>query len=386
MIIARYLSSAIFKGSLMVLLTVVSLSLFFTTIQQLDNLGRGHFGTVEFARYILLLAPGMMVYFLPLSVLLGCILSLGSLASSSELIALQAAGLSLRKFIKIIAQAAFIMAILAFSLDNFVVPYSESNAREIKSSGLASRVSMQSRRGLWIKDGRNIIFIKQLFPDGNAKNIEIYHLDDQDRLGMKTQAQKAISKSQGWQLLQVTKTYIGKQQIRQETLDQEIYRGSLSDQLLESLVVDVRQMSVLDLYGYIEFLKQNKLNHEPESLSFWRKIYYPLTIMVMAIMAIPFVTGSQRNSHTGQRMITGIVLGLSYSILDNLLIRLGEQLGLAAFINAFLPTLVFMLLWPGIQSILGPDLGTVSLHSIAGEGFWFYLFLFREDQIPWDQL
>lgn len=344
MIIARYLSSTIFKGSLMVLLTVVSLSLFFTTIQQLDNLGRGHFGTVEFARYILLLAPGMMVYFLPLSVLLGCILSLGSLASSSELIALQAAGLSLKKFIQIIAQAAFIMAILAFSLDNFVVPYSESNAREIKSSGLASRVSMQSRRGLWIKDGRNIIFIQQLFPDGNAKNIEIYHLDEQDRLSMKTQAQKAISKQQGWQLQQVTKTYIGEQKIRQELLDQEIYHGSLSDQLLESMVIDVRQMSVLDLYGYIEFLKQNKLNHGPESLSFWRKIYYPITIMVMAIMAIPFVTGSQRNSNTGQRMIIGIVLGLSYSILDNLLIRLGQQLGLAAFLNAFLPTLVFMLL------------------------------------------
>ena len=103
-------------------------------------------------------------------------------------------------------------------------------------------------------------------------------------------------------------------------------------------------MSALDLYSYINFLQENKLNHSAESLSFWRKIYYPITIMVMAIMAIPFVTGSQRNSNTGQRLIIGIILGLSYTILDNLLIQLGEQLQLPAMLNAFLPTLMFIVL------------------------------------------
>ncbi len=344
MIVARYLTSSVFKGSVMVLLTLVSLSLFFSMIQQMENLGQGRFGIVQFSQYILLLAPDMAVKFLPLSVLLGSMLSLGTLASNSELIILHASGLSMKRFVTIVAQAAFILAIFAFSIDNFVVPYSEASAKEIKAASLASRASLQSRRGVWIKDGRNIIFIQQLFPNGNAKNVEIYHLDENDRLIQKTFARKAISKKSGWLLQQVGKTDITEQGVTRHSLKQEYYEGNLSDQLLQSLVIDSRKMSVFDLHSYINFLQENKLNHSAESVSFWRKIYYPITIMVMAIMAIPFVTGSQRNSNTGQRLIIGITLGLSYTVLDNLLIQLGEQMNLPAMLNAFLPTLMFILL------------------------------------------
>jgi len=65
--------------------------------------------------------------------------------------------------------------------------------------------------------------------------------------------------------------------------------------------------------------------------------------MVMSILAIPFVLGSQRNSNAGQRIITGILLGLVYVVLDKVLIQLGEQLKVAAFVNALTPTLLFIL-------------------------------------------
>jgi len=344
MIAARYLAMNIFKGTALVLLILVSLSLFFTLVQEIDNLGKGQFGVVQFTQYMLLRAPVMMVDFMPLAALLGSILSLGNLASSSELIALQASGMSLRKFIVIVAQSAFVLALLAFTIDNFVVPYSETTAREIKASGIASRASMQSKRGVWIKDGSNIIFIKQLFPNGNARNIEIYHLDENKNLQTTTFASKAITNERGWLLQQVKKTFITETKVSVKNLEQELYSGNLSDQLLQSLVVNPRQMSTLDLYGYVQFLDENKLNHSAESLSMWRKIYFPLTIVVMSILSIPFVTGSQRNSNTGQRIITGIILGLVYVILDKLLIQLGEQLNLTAFLNALMPTLIFMLL------------------------------------------
>ncbi len=344
MIITRYLASTLFKGSVLVLFIIISLSLFFTAITQLDNLGKGQFGGMAFTQYILLLAPGMMVYFLPIAVLLGSMLSLGSLASNSELIALQASGLSLRQLIKIVAQAVLVIAIFAFCLENFVVPYSETAAGEIKASAMASRISMRSKHGLWIKDGQNIVFIEQLFPDGNARNIEIYHLDDNNRLQMKTFAAKAINRKQGWLLLALKKTIITPASVTQTSLDSEIYKGKLSEQLLQSLVIDSHQMSILDLNSYINFLQQNHLNHAAESLSFWRKIYYPFTIIIMAIMTIPFVIGSQRNSNTGQRLMIGIMLGLGYNVLDKLLIQLGQHFSLPAVLNALLPTLLFVVL------------------------------------------
>jgi len=248
-----------------------------------------------------------------------------------------------KKLILAVGQAAFVLAIMTFIISDFVVPYSETSAREIKDSGIASRVKMQSRRGVWIKDGNNIIFIKRLFPDGNAKNIEIYHLDKAGNLLATTSARKAITTDQGWLLKQVKKSVLSTDRVRVEVKKQLLYSGKLSDQLLQSLVVKPRQMTRSDLYSYVSFLQENKLDHSAESLSFWKKIYSPVTVMVMAILAIPFVLGSQRNSNTGQRIITGILLGLVFVILDRLMIQLGEQIKLVAFINAIIPTLLFML-------------------------------------------
>ncbi|MBC8212332.1 MAG: LPS export ABC transporter permease LptG [Gammaproteobacteria bacterium] len=342
MIFTRYLAQNMIRGSALVLLILVSLNLFFTLIQQIDNLGRGEFGPWQFTQYLLLRIPNMVVEFMPLATLLGSILSLGSLASNSELIAFQSAGLSFKKLIVAVIQIAAMLAIMAFVISDFVVPYSETTAREIKASAIMSRVNLQSRNGVWIKDGHNILFIRQLYPDGNAQNIEIYHLDKQDKLVATTVAQKALYTSQGWLLQNVKKSLISTDKITLSTVQEELYSGKLSDQLLQSLVVDPRQMSSLHLYGYIQFLNENNLNHAAESLTFWQKIYSPLTVIVMALLAIPYVLGSQRNSNTGQRIMTGILLGLVYVILNRLLIQLGEQLQLAAFINALIPTLIFM--------------------------------------------
>ncbi len=343
MIFTRYLAVNIFKGTALVLMILVTLSLFFTLIQQIDHIGKGQFGTWKFVQFILLMAPAYIVDYMPLATLLGCILSLGSLASSSELIAFQSSGMSVKKFIIAVSKIAFVLALIAFVISDFIVPYSETTSKEIKASALASRVSVQSRRGIWIKDKNNIIFIQQLFPDGNARNIKIYQLNNDDKLLSTTYAEKAISNEQGWLLLKVNKSIFVNNKISVEHKNQELYKGKLSEKLLQSLVVDSRQMSSSDLYSYMTFLGDNKLNYAAESLSFWRKVYSPLTIMVMAVLAIPFVTGSQRNSNTGQRIVIGILLGLVYVIMDNVLIQLGEQLKLAAFINALIPTLLFIL-------------------------------------------
>lgn len=84
----------------------------------------------------------------------------------------------------------------------------------------------------------------------------------------------------------------------------------------------------------------------------------------------------------GGVMLGGIIFGAGMAILGycpgTLPISLGQG-SLDAFvgiIGGIAGALVFTLLWPGIETILGPNLGTISLHTITGEGFLFYLFLF----------
>jgi lipopolysaccharide export system permease protein len=100
-------------------------------------------------------------------------------------------------------------------------------------------------------------------------------------------------------------------------------------------------MSSRDLYAYIKFLDENRLGAEVERLIFWQKIFTPVTIVIMCLLAFPFVLGSQRQSNTGQRLLIGILLGLSFAVVDRVLTQLGVQFGINAFTVAVMPNLLF---------------------------------------------
>ena len=344
MIITRYLAAHIYKGTILVLLTLVSLSLFFTFIRELDDVGNGQYGLIQLLQFLLYKLPNVMVEFMPLAALIGAMLSLGNLASNSEIIALQASGMSLKKLLYAIGITIFSIALVTFLVAEYIVPTSETHAKNLRASSLASNVSLQARQGIWIKDEQNIIYIQQLFPNGSARHVEIYHLDEEGQLLQTTYAKQALAVNNGWQLIQVKHTEFSPSKTQVVNHDRLLYQGKVTDDLLNSLAVTTQQMSVSDLTTYIQFLRENELNAKAELLSFWRKIYSPLTIMVMGLLAVPFILGSQRQSNTGTRLVIGIMLGLTYVVMDRLLIQLGEQLELKPMINALVPTLVFMTL------------------------------------------
>jgi lipopolysaccharide export system permease protein len=343
-IINRYIASQIIKGAALVLFILVSLSMFFSLIRELDDLGRGQYGVWELIQYLLLQVPSFVVDYMPLAALVGCMLSLGSLAGNSELIAMQSSGLSINKLIMAVAQSVFILALGSLLMADFVVPHTQTQAKQLRASSLSSNVSLNSRKGVWVKDEHNIIFIEQLYPDGNAQNIEIHYLHDNGELRQTQRARQAIVSASGWTLFDVKTTTLSDQRTSVLTQDEIRYQGQVSQRLLETISVEPQQMSIGKLFSYTSFLRLNNLNNQAEALFLWRKIYAPLSVIVMGILAIPFVLGSQRQKNTGQRLMLGILLGLLYVVLNRLLIQLGEQLQLVAYINALIPTLFFSLL------------------------------------------
>ena len=106
MIINRYIQRSIHLGTAGALLLMVSLALFFSFVNELGNLGDGGYGIVQILEYLALSVPGTVVEFLPLAVLIGSMLSLGSMASNSELIAMQASGVTLWRMLGGVLQAA----------------------------------------------------------------------------------------------------------------------------------------------------------------------------------------------------------------------------------------------------------------------------------------
>ena len=342
MIIDRYLMRTIHLGSFTVLLALVAVGLIFVFISELKDLGEGDYNLVEIGKFVALSIPGKIVQLLPIAVLLGSILNLGSLASSSEIVAMQASGVSLARLVTSVLQAAIILALLGFMLAELVVPASENEARTLRNQARDQTSALLVKEGLWIKDEFRVLHINELLPGGIAREIEIYRLDPQGKVETITRVGSAIPIEQGWELHEVEQSLISDNKVETSYEDRVIYKGSLSPKLLQVLMIEPQQMSSSDLYSYLNFLKENKLNAKAEQLLFWQKLFAPLTVIVMCLLALPFVLGAQRQGNTGQRLLIGILLGLAFVVVDRLVTQLAVQSGVYPVVVALLPILIFL--------------------------------------------
>ena len=344
MIIDRYVQRNIYLGTFAALVVLVSLGLFFQFVRELDEIGEGSYDFVRVLQYIALRVPDNVVQFMPLATLLGSMLSLGVLAGNSEFIAMQASGVSLRRILVAVLQAAVVLALLHFLLADWVVPDSETGARRLKNEAKQDTAALKLGQGLWLKDESRIIHIGALLPNGYARDVKIFELDSQGRLSLSLSAKSAIPDDLGWQLLGIEQTRIGDEGARSQTLERISYYGSLSPEVLRVLMIEPRHMSSSDLRAYLSFIEENKLDARVENLVLWQKILAPTTIVIMCLMAVPFVLGAQRQSNTGQRLLTGILIGLVYGIVDRLMTQLGTQVAINPLLIAALPNLLFLLL------------------------------------------
>ena len=342
MIINRYIQRSIYLGTLGALLVLVSLSLFFLLVRELDDMGRGGYGALQVIQYLALNIPGNLVEFMPLAVLLGTILSLGTLASNSEVIAMQASGMSLKRMLTAVLQASLVLALIGFLLADWVVPDSETGARKIKNLSREQTTALESSQGLWIKDESRVVHIQAMLPNGYAREVEIFELDQDGKLLSTLRAERAVPLEQGWELQQVSRSKISAQGATTQTFERLIYDGNLSRELLQVLTIEPRQMSSTALYAYLGFLDENRVDAHAERLVFWKKIFAPMSVVIMCLLAFPFVLGSQRQSSSGQRLLIGILLGLAFVVVERLLTQLGIQFQINALLVAAFPNLLFL--------------------------------------------
>lgn len=344
MILGRYILKNITQGTLLTLLVLVSISLFFTFIGELDDIGRGNYSMRQVSEYVALRIPGKIVEFMPLSVLIGTILSLGSLASNSEIIAMQAAGMSVVKLLRSVVFSAILLAILTFILSDTVVPTSETTAHSMRSSAINNTPALRGKKGIWMKDDSHVIHINVLRPGGRAEGIEIYQLDEKGKLIKTLIAETATQIGKKWRLEVVKSVQYELNSVQTKEFDELIYSGEISSDLFDALLLEPRQMSTIELYDYTSFLVRNNLDDSVENLTFWQKVFVPLTVIVMCLLAVPFVLGSQRQGNAGQRLITGILLGLAYVVVSRLIIQFGIQTNLPPALNAIAPNVLFFIL------------------------------------------
>jgi lipopolysaccharide export system permease protein len=345
-LLTRYLGREIYFSIGLVFLALVMLFAFLDLIHELNAMGQGQYHLGYVLLFVLLTIPGHIYELFPVAVLIGTITALVQMAGSSELTVIRSSGASVWQMVGALFKIALPLVLLSFVCGELLAPPSERMAQQLRLKAQNAQVSLKEfRSGVWVKDERSFVNVKNVMPDTSLLNIDIYRFDENYHLQAITNAKRANFIEQGvWQLEEVFETRFGKEGINTDMQPRQEWRSTLTPGILSVLLVVPEQMSAYDLYQYTGHLKENRQKSARYEIAMWNKLVDPLALLVMMLLALPFATYHRRAGGVGAMIFLGIVLGLVFHFVGRLFASLGALNDWQPFISATAMTGLFLLL------------------------------------------
>lgn len=367
-LIGRYVRREISTAVLFVLAAFLALFAFFDFVNELDDIGQAGYRLPHAIGYVVLGLPSRMYELMPIAALIGSIYALAQFASHSEFTAMRAAGLSRRRALAMVASVGVWFALATALTGELLAPAAERLAQDVRLSALKATVGAQFRSGLWVKDTlkaptgevRSLRFVNigEMRPDTSLRSVRVFEFDSEFRLVTLISAASArFTPPTGWLLQAVDITRFSPVQVADATVSLRAQRSreselawasELNPDLLGVLVVAPERMSAWNLFQYVHHLRDNQQRAERYEIALWKKVVYPLAVVVMMALALPFAYLQARAGGIGYKVFAGIMLGVGFHFLNGLFSHLGLLNTWPSWLAAGVPSLAAMLLAIGM--------------------------------------
>lgn len=343
-ILDLYIGRTILNTSMLTLSVLLAISAMFKFIDQMRSVGRGYYDMVHAALFTLYSVPGDLVTFFPMAALIGGLIGLGMLASSSELVVMQAAGLSRFNIISSVMKTAVVMMLLVMAVAEWGAPVSDRIARELRTKAISDGSLFAAQQGIWAKDGDQFVNISKVDDFGNLEGIVIYQFDSQLQLVSVTSADSAVYNNDAWQLQRVKRLDLTELRVVKQQWPEQGWRSSLTPDKLGVVTIKPEMLSLSGLHDYVDYLQQNAQDSSRYELAFWRKALQPLTIIAMLLMALSFIFGPLRSVTMAARVLMGILTGFAFYMSNEVFGPVALVYQLPPLAGAILPSMLFIAL------------------------------------------
>lgn len=342
----RYIWKNALGGILIAWLSLVMLDSFFSFVNELDDTGDGKYTALEAMLYIIYTLPQSLYEYFPTSILVGALLGLGKLTSNSEFTAMRAAGVSVMRITLAVLQLGVFLAFIAFLLAEWVIPITDryaTNFKTIQTTQTSNKITITEDRALWVKENKKMIHIDKVLSREQLAGITIYRIDNtHQQLNNLTTIESARYINKQWEMNNVVTRSFKNKQVINDVMDKKYTNTLINPDILEVAVAEPEQLSSKQLNKLIQHQQKNGLSSDRLELAFWKHYSIPLSALVMLLLAMPFLFTSQRNANTGQRVFIGIVVGITFFLLNRVLNELGTVYNMPPLASAFSPVLLFL--------------------------------------------
>jgi len=340
-ILDRYIGKAVITGVVSVLFVLLALNVLIGIAGESSAIGHKGYTMWTAISYVLLRMPQHMYELFPMIALLGAMLGLGTLANNSELVVIRASGVTTLQLVSSIMKTAVILMLVALFIGEVVAPPSIQYAKLKRLKAMSAKITLNTDYGLWARDGESFVNVHRVETNGDLTGISLYRFGDLNELKEITSAKKAKHNGDHWVLYSVKITNMEKG-IKVTSKQSMQWSTLLKPDLVNVVSVSPENLAIWNLQSYIKYLQDNNLDTSLYKLSFWGKLFMPITIGAMVLIAIPFVLGSLRHAGIGQRILIGFLGGLVFYIVNRLSGQAGIVYGIPAFLSASTPTIIVL--------------------------------------------
>jgi len=336
-ILDRYIGRHVAFSTLLVVGVLLTLFVFIAFVDELGKVGKGRYGTWQAFQYVLLTTPRLAYQLFPASALLGTTIGLGMLASNSELVVMRAAGVSLARIIVSVMKIGLLFVVLTLIIGEAIAPAAERYAQTLRSVAMSDKLILRGKDGLWARDGNSFVNVRDILPGERLGKIFIFERDAGYRLKKMVRAESATFRNGSWILHDVVSSDIGDPIVTSSRISEAPWETNLSPDLLTVVTVKPNTLSIVGLYQYVTYLKENGLDADVYQQAFWGKVVAPIITAVMVFLSIPFVFGPLRSVGIGHRVLVGTLVGVGFSILNQMFAYMGLVFELSPIFSALAP-------------------------------------------------
>lgn len=350
----------------LVALGFLALFLFFDLVDELQYLGKsnglGGAGNVyqihHALLYVGLLLPNHLYELLPISVLIGTIIVMARLAQSSEFTILRTSGLGPWRALKLLLGLGAFFVALSFAVGDYVAPASERAAQLLKAR-YQNRITV-GQTGAWLKEKQTqtnfIVNVKELSPDNEMRGVQLYEFNSKGLIVSTTEAPVGVFDGDAaWQLHNATRAVFevpaGASTSNASQAPASISRAmihsfrwptGINAEMVSVALLKPDRMATIDLFTYIRHLQANGQSAQRYEIEFWKKVFYPLSCLVMVMLALPFAYLHFRSGGITGYVFTGVMIGISFFLLNNVFGYIGNLRNWQPWLAAATPGLLYM--------------------------------------------
>jgi len=350
----------VFWSVFFVTIAFMALFFFIDFVDEVGRVGRNGYTLPAAAIAAVFAQPGHVYELFPIAVLIGTIYSMARLAQSSEFTILRTAGLGPWRALSLLASIGLLFGVLTFALGEYVTPHSEQAAAFLKARfGMGLAIG---RTGAWLKEHRQdadgersiTVNVRGVGRAGELTGVRIFEMDDAGRMVRSISAEHAIvEREKGvheWMLQGVTQTLwyprstSDAPRIEETEAPQMAWPTGLDASVAAAAVLPIQSMGALDLWRYSTHLAEQEQASQTYRIQFWKRVLYPFACLVMVALALPFAYLHARAGGVSVKVFGGVMLGISFVLLNNVVGHLGLLHDWTPWIAASVPSLVYLML------------------------------------------